>query len=54
MLRRQRQVDFCDFKASVVYKVSSTVASIMEETLSQRIKYRGIFRNCMHWLIAAA
>jgi hypothetical protein len=25
-LRRQRQVDFCEFKASLVYRVSSRIA----------------------------
>ena len=31
-LRKQRQVDFCEFKASLVYRVSSRTA----RTVSQR------------------
>ena len=35
-LERQRQADFCEFKASLVYRVSSRIAKAHRETLSQK------------------
>ena len=36
ILRRQRQVNFCELKASLVYRLSSRTAKAMhKETLSQ-------------------
>jgi hypothetical protein len=32
-LRRQRQVDLCEFEASLVYRVSSRTAELHSETL---------------------
>ena len=37
-LRRQRQVDFCEFEASLVYRVSSRTSRAMQRTLSQKTK----------------
>jgi hypothetical protein len=35
-LRRQRLVDLCEFKASLVYRASSRTARLYKETLFQR------------------
>jgi hypothetical protein len=35
-LGRQRQADFCKFKASLFYRASSSTTKLYKETLSQK------------------
>jgi hypothetical protein len=46
-LGRQGRVDFCEFKTSLVYKVSSRIAkTVRDKTLSQKRKEKNALQAC--------
>lgn len=51
--QRQSQLGFCDFKASLVYKVSSSLERVYGEILSQKeVYFRLTATGENHWSVS--